>query len=412
MNEFAMAKTFRPLTVGDYKSLLERTDAKANRGMEFGRLFHEAVLAGEMNENQFSVQACALATMGPEWVLAQSPYSGYGGYHSASLQEDAVDSTTFSNINGQIVYTRMWRAFTEADGGIFPLLFSVTPTRFSGEKIPGIGNLKESEFTVGEGMEIPLAGYSEQYITTPDTVKYGMRVAVTKETVFFDRTGMVLGTAAKVGNRLAMGRLKRCLRVLYGITNPFDWNGTSYDTYRTGTPSATVWANTAGSSALTDYTDIDEAIQLLSKNVDPDTLERVEFPGNYTLIIPPALRMKAKMILNATEIQDGDTTAAGAVTRAPNPIQGDVTRVVSSTVMQKLGDDEGGYTAAQADAVWFIGHPLEAFSYMENWPLNVRRAPPGNLDEHKRDIIADFAATERGVCAVIAPWLMGKFGTP
>jgi hypothetical protein len=407
-----MPKTFPRLTVGDYRSLLEGTNADQNRGMEFGRLFHQAVVDGEMHENQFSLQAAAMAICGAEWVMGLSPLSEGGGY-LAHMTEGAVDSTTFSNITGQIVYTRMMRAWNEADQGITDALFSTTPTRLSGEKIPGIGNIKDESFVVNEGMEIPLSGYSEHYLTTPDTVHHAMRVAVTREAVFFDRTGQVLGKAASIATRIARGKLKNCLRVLYGITNNFNWNGTAYNTYRTGTPSATLWANTAGSSALVDYTDVDAAVQLLSKNVDPDTLERVEFPGNYTLVIPPALRMAAKRIVNATEVEQGGTLSATVpVTRFANPIMGDVAQIVSSTVMQALGDDEGGYTAAQADAVWFLGHPKEAFTYMENWPLIVRRAPPGNLDEHKRGIIADYAASERGVCSVIAPWLMGKFGTP
>ena len=65
----------------------------------------EALREGQLKAEDFSLRELAEATVGPEWVKRLDPRSGDG----VRLLEagDAVDVTAFSNITGQIVYSRI-----------------------------------------------------------------------------------------------------------------------------------------------------------------------------------------------------------------------------------------------------------------------------------------------------------------
>ena len=64
----------------------------------------EALRAGEPKAGDFSLRELAEATVGPEWVKRMDP-RGDGGVRLLEAG-DAVDVTAFSNITGQIVYSR------------------------------------------------------------------------------------------------------------------------------------------------------------------------------------------------------------------------------------------------------------------------------------------------------------------
>jgi hypothetical protein len=57
---------------------------------------------------------------------------------------------------------------------------------------------------------------------------------------------------------------------------------------------------------------------------------------------------------------------------------------------------------------WFIGDFKRAFMYMENWPIQVIQAPPGNEAEFTEDVVARFKVTERGTVAVRDPRYVAK----
>ena len=218
--------------------------------------------------------------------------------------------------------------------------------------------------------------------------------------MFFDRTGLLLGQAQKVGDRLATLRLKNLLRYVLGIaTTPFKWKGTSYAVYQTSTP----WINkTTTGNALENWTDINEAWLLGTDNLDPNTGEPVNFMPD-TLLVPPALAMTAKYINNATETRKGDGASQTAITVGSNPIAGMIPNIVVSSQMKQLLDIEGGLTAAQAAASWFLGSPRKAFAYMENWGLTPATLPASSEMEFKRDIVAAYKISERGPPAVLDP---------
>lgn len=353
----------------------------------------EALVAGDLKPHDFNIRdlAEALVDDGREWVRSLNPT---GGYHVA---EDAVDTTAFSNITGQIVYNRILEgAMSEAF--VCTTLVDTIPTRFDGEKIPGIAKLADEAETVGEGMPFPSKGFGEDYIETPSTTKRGFIVPVTKEAIFFDRTHLILSRASEVGQALGINKEKRIADVITGVTNNFTWKGTAYNTYV-----STPWDNTL-TDELIDWTDIDEAEQLFADMLDPNTSEPVIMSTTgMTLLTMPAYENTARRIINSTEVRHMDGAAAIDVTMlSANPLAGKGYRHVASRFAYRRLI-ASGVSAAAAAKYWFLGDFKKAFAYMENWPITVLQAPKNSEAEFTSDIVLRFKASERGAAAVLNP---------
>ena len=123
----------------------------------------EALREGELKAEDFSLRELAEATVGPEWVKRLDPRSDDG----VPLLEagDAVDVTAFANITGQIIYSTILEAYTQ-EAFVVSKLVDTVPTRFDGEKIPGIGRVRDEVAEVRPGMPYPSLGLSEDYIET------------------------------------------------------------------------------------------------------------------------------------------------------------------------------------------------------------------------------------------------------
>lgn len=343
---------------------------------------------GHLKPADFSIRALAegLVENGREWVQSMDP--AYASSVTESM--DAVDSTAFSNVTGQLLINAVMEAYNNPAFAISNL-FPVISTRLNGERIPGIGKVGDKGEIVEEGMPFPHVGLGEDYIDTPATDKRGLIIPITKEAIFFDRTGLILERAREVGEALRINKEKRCIDVLIGAVNNHKWKGTTYNTYQASTP----WKNLLAGAAydLADWTDIDAAEQLFAEMTDPNTGEPVAISG-MQLIATPARKHTVNRITNATEVR---YTAPGAATEtlAPNPVTG-YTSTISSWLYSRL-QSQLGLTADQAKATWFAGDVAKAFRYMENWGLTVVQAPQNSEAEFNQDIVARFKASERGV---------------
>ena len=356
-----------------------------------------ALIAGELKPEDFSVREIAEAFCGNDWVNKLNP--ARQGDMLVRAEEESVDLTAFANITGQIVYSKILEKYKEADGGLFDQLCTVVPTSFSGEKIPGTGKILDEEYEVHPGKEFPETGFGEDYQETPETTKHGLAISILKETVFFDRTGLVLRDAGAIGDRLATGRLKRLLKVVIGAVNNYNWRGTAYNTYLT----TGSWVNKYASHALVDYTDLEEAELLWADMTDPDTGNPIEIaPSSKKMLCTPHLAFTARHIVQATEVEIGAISASVPLRRGPNPVQGYGQPIVSALMYQLL-QSQLSFSAANSKGVWIIGDFKRAFWYMQNWGLTVVQAPQNNPDEFKKDVIAAWRGSERGVAAVGNP---------
>ncbi len=353
----------------------------------------EAISAQQLKPHDFSIRdlAEALITDGREWVRSLDPRASSG----VSLHEAAsgIDVSAFSNITGQVIYSTILGAYAQ-ENFVVSKLVNTIPTRFDGEKIPGITRVNDLVDEVKPGMPYPNLGFGEDYIETPSTTKRGFIVPVTKEAVFFDRTNLVLARAAEVGEILGLNKEKRVIDVVIGAMNNYKWKGTTYNTYQAAAP----WINKIGSNELIDWTDVDNVEQLFADIIDPTTGEPVLISAN-TVLVMPAYRHAANRIFNATEIR---YTASGALTQtiAPNPISG---YQVESSRLAYRRLIAAGISANSAKKYWFVGDFSKAFAYMENWPITVVQAPQNDEADFTQDIVLRFKVSERGAAAVINP---------
>lgn len=356
----------------------------------------EALHEKHLRAEDFSLRdlAEALVPEGREWVRSLDPRSG----GVMLLEADGVDVTAFLNITGQVIYNRIMEAYAQ-EAFVVSKLVQTIPTRLDGEKIPGIARLADAAEEVHPGMPYPHAGFGEDYIETPSTVKRGLIVPVTREAIFFDRTHLVLARAADVGETLGLNKEKRLVDLVIGVTNNYKWRGTAYDTYQTAAP----WINVKATNELIDWTDVDGAEQLFADILDPNTSEPVLVKAN-TVLVSPAYQHAAHRVFNAPEITYQDTNAA-TTTMAANPLGGYRIRV-SRLMYRRIV--ASGATASDARKWWFLGDFAKAFAYMENWPITVTQSPAGSEADFNSDVVVRFKASERGAAAVLNPRYMVK----
>lgn len=358
----------------------------------------EALTQGQLKPQDFSLRELAEATAGPEWVKQLDPRGGGIRLLEAG---DGVDVTAFSNITGQVVYSRILEAYQQ-EAFVVSKLVDTIPTRLDGEKIPGIGRIADSAAEVHPGMPFPSVGLGEDYIETPATTKRGFIVPVTREAIFFDRTHLVLQRAAEVGEVLGLNKEKRLLDLVIGTTANYKWKGVGYDTYF-GANEGGPWVNSI-TDELADWSDLDAAEQCFADILDPSTGEPVMVQAN-TLLVMPAYRHAAARILNATELVYGADSGAIRTTYA-NPYHRSYRFYDSRLAYRRLV--AGGQTEAAAKKWWFLGDFRRAFAYMENWPITVTQSPPGSEADFNQDIVIRFKASERGAAAVINPRFVVK----
>jgi hypothetical protein len=332
---------------------------------------------------------------GKEMADSWNPGQGEGGI---SLVEagDAVNTTAFSNITGQIVYNATMDAFM-SESFVFSGKVRTIQTDLSGEKIAGVTRMGDRAEVVGEGQPYPHVGIGEDYIETPVTTKRGFIVPLTKEAIFYDRTGLVIQRCAEVGEFLGLNKEKRVIDCIIDenvTAHRYKWRGTVYATYQTTSP----WDNVTASAALVDWTDIDEAEQTLSSILDPNTGEPIiNMPRD--LIVTRQLVYTARYILRNTSVRIGDITAApGIQVEAANPITADYNILSSQLLAARM----------TTDTTYYLGDLQKAFAYMQNWPLTTVQAPNNSSDEFERDIVMQWKASERGATATLEPRVITK----
>jgi len=361
----------------------------------------EALAEGHLKAEDFSLRALAegLIPDGHEWVRGLDPRSAGG----VSLLEsgEGVDATAFLNVAGQVIYSKILDAYRN-EAFVVAKLVDTIPTRLDGEIIPGVGRVSDNVTEIHPGMPYPNLGFGEDYIETPSTAKHGLIVPVTKEAIFFDRTNLVLGRAAEVGEILGLSKEKREVALVVGATNHYKQNGTAYNTYYAAADNK-AWVNELAGNELVDWTDVDAAEQLFADILDPTTGEPVLVQAT-TVLVMPAYRHAAHRVFNAAEISYAPA-GSEPTTVAANPL-GNYRVVESRLAYRRI--IASGTSAADAKKWWFIGDLRKAFAYMENWPITVTQSPLGSEADFNQDIVVRFKASERGAAAVINPRFVVK----
>jgi hypothetical protein len=325
------------------------------------------------------------------------------------LAEANVDSSAFANISGQITFNAAMAAY-QAEEFVFTNLIPTIQTSFRSEKLPGVSDLGDAALIVNEGKPFPVAGVNEDWVETPTTLKRGFIVPVTKEAIYFDRTGQVLRQASDLGRSFGINKEKRAIDCLVDentTAHRYRWRGASaYTTYVSSSGHGAV--NLQASNGLVDWTDIDTAEQLLANMVDPNTGEPINVMAD-TLVVCPQLEATAMRILDALGVAyystGAPTNAAFNVTNAQNPVGRNGSRY---SMKYRIASSRFLPARMATDTSWFLGNPAKAFAYMQNWAATPAQAPLNSEEEFNSDIAYRFKISEMGAYATLDPRYMVK----
>lgn len=368
----------------------------AKRDKTPGRFFDEvgdALRKKELRGGDFSIRKLfeTFVPDGREIVDSWSANEGKGT--GVQLRESGVSTSDFSNITGQIFYNQLMESF-ENPALIGTQLVETVPTNLSGEKIAGISALSDDIETIGEGKPYPRAGVAEDFVETPETTKRGVIVPVTKEAIYFDRTGQLLEQCRKVTETMALNKEKRILDSVLGITSSYNRKNRGVVATYGDNAGNHDFDNLAASNALQDYTDIEAAMLLFDALTDPNTGEPILIGPEMMIVVPKALEVTAARILAAVEYRT--VTNTNNTTIGGNPLQ-------YLTANFRLMTSPYVKARTSSETTWFIGNFPRGFKYMENWGPTSVEAPTNSYEEFNYDIVSQFKISERGVPAVIEP---------
>ena len=362
----------------------------------------EAIKAKKLSLHNSSLRDLAEATLGTPAMrkLADNNI----GSATVALQEsaDPVNLTAFSNITGALIQEGVYEAYASPEF-IGDKLVTAETSRRDGARVPGLADIDDDAMVVEEGAEFPNVKFGEDYIDVPTSKKRGMKISVTRELVFFDETGRVLEMAQSVGSRLGLNKEKRILSVVIGGTNNYNRKGVAANTYLTSGNRINDQVQT-----LTDWTSVDDAMQLFADMRDDRATAEPIMVMPDTMIVTSAKLMTAKSILSATEVRTSTNSAATQTIHA-NPVSGSMS-IVSSRYLDWMltqAAAAGGLALAGnvAKDYWFIGQPKKAFRYRTLFPMQVLAAT-NDKNSFERDVVAEYRADERGVAYTRAPWYM------
>lgn len=318
--------------------------------------------------------------------LVQNHFGPHGGGYRLREAADVVDTSLFANVQGQFLYNAVLRSYEKPEL-IGDSLVRVMDSVEVSERIPGVTAIGDQVEILDEGQSYARALTTERWVDTPDTIKRGLMIEITKEAVFFDKTNLILEEAARIGENIAINRERRILDVVCGISTVYRRNG--------GAAIATYGSdNTTTSNPLVDWQSLDTADTKFMGITDPDTGEPIVTTPD-TLIVPPALRNTAMRIVNATMTNYNTNNSAGTADRE--------TRVPSNSLNQPLRIASNQYVKERtsSDTSWFYGRPTQAFVYMQNWPLTVEEEGANGPQAFERDVVARYKASERGAAGVM-----------
>jgi hypothetical protein len=284
---------------------------------------------------------------------------------------EAVGASQFQTLVGTLLSKIVMDAY-QAEIRVADKIYAKFNSSLETDTIPGgyiAGTLEE----VKEGGLYPhTADILEKYVTMGHGKK-GLILDITEESVRFDRSGIVMREAVKLGQRMAVDRESRALNTFQDITNYKAWypSGTQADLYQNaqGAGDAHEYDNLI-TEALADYTDIDALWTLLKLMKDDN--------GDPMVVDPKILFVPVTLFVTATRIIK-NTVLSGASNAEMNPFANSFEIVDSQ------------YFDAQSTTAWYLGDPKKQFLEKVVIPPQVTSRRMGDMEEGwNRDILAQY----------------------
>jgi hypothetical protein len=305
--------------------------------------------------------------------------------------------------------------------------FENIPSKIRRLKMVGVSNIGDVSQVRDPGQRHARAQLSERYTETPQTRNRGVSIEVTREAILFDYSRELMKQADSVGDSLALRKEYLCLDVLLGIYNPYNYNGTSYNTY------ATAAADTAGGNWINSIANpidssnawdaFNNVLQLWVNMVDPETGQPISIEAMQMLTMPAGY-MQAEATLQASEISRmanalSNTYWPADAYKSKNPARGlfqlvndakypyayrRVTDSSSGTYDPAALVNPGlGLSGSGAKGLWFVGDFKKAFHWHENIPLTTVRANASDWEMGDRGLVVAIFADEMGAAGVTDP---------
>lgn len=180
----------------DYKNIieshvLEHGDNKYAAYESAGKQFERLIREGKVNVLNISIKSLM------EACLEQAGVEGIGLDSPIERLTEAVGSTSFPNITKYIVSSEVIPKFEYSTNRLAPLYTEGNSSRTDVERIAG--------FTANEGVEYVPEGYPSQETDFHEKYaeinlgKYNRTISLTKEAIYNDNTGQLIGRAASLG---------------------------------------------------------------------------------------------------------------------------------------------------------------------------------------------------------------------
>lgn len=347
------------MTIAKFLADTVRAHGRGRPGLA-KELIAEGVKAGKFRRSQINLLDLAQQTFGPSFGLGLERYARQRSQVVESLTAEAfdpaIDSTAFATVTSAMFETEMEDAYNYATSivesitGEFP-----TPDKLGELDILDHATGVEDARTVGEAEPYPQMGVSGVKITIPKPEKIGLSTTVTLEALTDGRTAERLDAAAEVGRKVGREWAHRCLKVVFGITNTFKRNGTTYNTYLTSGS----WIN-----ALDDFSqsngpdEFDRLEQLFDGMTNPISGEQIDVGPVRQIVVPRSNLYRTRKTLNAQELRYPGSGAVPEVVTS-NPISG-LPEPIADPLIRKLLIAAGD-TGTVADTYVIYGDTTRAF---------------------------------------------------
>lgn len=384
---------------------------KVNDRARQGRHAYEGVMqevqdlrrAGEITDNfSFRTLYEYLVPDGYEALRAMEHRRKMGSGVVMEAGGDAVMTTNFSNIIGQIAYADVLNNFEQPEfiGG--NLVTQIPATTGQRELVPGVTMIGDQADQVGENEEYPTVGIGEQFIILPEVFKHGFILNITEETIFEDKTGLVMQNFNKAAESMAITEEKERLSTALGITNTYARNGGPQQNTYGNTHTQGDFDNLIASNPLVDKTSLSVAKNAFADIIDPDTGEPIVLGTKYQIVVPDPLEWTLGDILGAKEYRSQPTRDASATQMiSGNPINmgGRTYEPLSNQYVSSVGG---------SDTSWFMGAFMKAFVERVIYPTQVQVQDKTGPLSFDRDVISRVKVRRRTRSAAKEPRYVQK----
>lgn len=293
-----------------------------------------------------------------------------------------IDISSWDVTVGGLIEARIIEEYRKPEF-VMERLFQKIPTNLHAQKLIGTSRIGDKALLMQPGQSHPAAQFTERWITTPYTLKYGLKCEVTKEAVFFDRTSQVLTRAGSIGFELATRREYLMCDVFLGNVNPYNYGGVGYNTYLT----SGTWVNDLTGNSLFggDIYNLQNMWVAAQNMRDQESSQPISVNLN-TIVVPPNNMITARAIIRAQQIQILSSGSAsvfnqGLRTDAPPPQDlygeqlGAYELIWSPYLYKRMTDATStggsGLTATQAQNYWWGVEGDSALAWMENWDVSI-----------------------------------------